>query len=99
VKGDSARDFCRVALFYWRESEKENHHHTFRSTGCFPSERQEAAQVKMKIFTGYGDTFVLEGELNEWLAKNPYITIRNIRQSYVSSNEQLCTLMSVWYDN
>lgn len=63
------------------------------------SERREAAQVKMKIFSGHGDTIVLEGELNEWLEKNPYITIKNIRQSYVSSGEQLCTLMSVWYDN
>jgi hypothetical protein len=53
----------------------------------------------MKIFAGHGDTLVLEGELNEWLEKNPYITIRNIRQSYVSSKEQLHTLMSVWYDN
>ena len=55
--------------------------------------------MKMKIFTGSGDAIVLEGELNEWLEKNPYITIRNIRQSYVSSKERLFTLMSVWYDN
>jgi hypothetical protein len=65
----------------------------------FTSERREEAQVKMKIFSGHGDTIVLEGELNEWLEKNPYITIKNIRQSYVSSGERLCTLMSVWYDN
>ena len=55
--------------------------------------------VKMKLFTGNGDAIVLEGELNEWLEKNPYITIKNIRQSYVSSGEQLFTLMSIWYDN
>jgi hypothetical protein len=64
-----------------------------------PGSGRRQKHMKMKIFTGYGDTVVLEGELNEWLAKNPYITIRNIRQSYVSSKEQLCTLMSVWYDN
>jgi hypothetical protein len=67
--------------------------------GLFTSERREAAQVKMKIFTGYGDTVVLEAELNEWLENNPYITIKDIRQSYVASREQLCTLMSVWYVN
>jgi len=55
--------------------------------------------VKMKIFTGHGDDIVLEGEVNEWLEKNPYVTIKNIRQSSVSSGEQLFTLMSVWYDN
>jgi len=55
--------------------------------------------VKMKIFTGHGDGVVLEGELNEWLEKNPYITIKNIGQSYVSRGEKLFTLMSVWYDN
>jgi hypothetical protein len=54
--------------------------------------------VKMKIFTGNGDAVVLEGELNEWLEKNPYITVKNIKQSYVSSGEQLFALMSVWYD-
>lgn len=53
----------------------------------------------MKIFTGHGDTLVLERELNEWLGKNPYITIKNIMQSYASTDEQLHTLMSVWYDN
>ncbi len=55
--------------------------------------------MKMKIFTGHGETSVLEGELNEWLEKNRYITIRDIRQSYASRGEQLYTLMSVWYDN
>ena len=53
----------------------------------------------MKIFTGQGDAIVLEGELNEWLEMNPYITIKNIGQSYVSSGEQFFTLMSIWYDN
>ncbi len=55
--------------------------------------------VKMKLFSGHGDDTVLEGEVNEWLEKNPYVTIKNIRQSSVSSGEQLFTLMSVWYDN
>ena len=55
--------------------------------------------MKMKKFTGHGDGVVLEGELNEWLEKNPYITIKNIGQSYVSRVEKLFTLMSVWYDN
>jgi hypothetical protein len=54
--------------------------------------------VKMKIFTGNGDTAELEGELNEWLEKNPYITVKTIKQSYVSSGEQLFALMSLWYD-
>ena len=54
--------------------------------------------MKMKIFTGNGDAAVLEGELNEWLEKNPYITIKNIKQSYVSSGEKLFALMSLWYD-
>jgi hypothetical protein len=52
----------------------------------------------MKIFTGNGDAAVLEGELNEWLEKNPYITVKTIKQSYVSSGEQLFALMSLWYD-
>jgi hypothetical protein len=55
--------------------------------------------VKMKLFTGRGEPTVLEGEVNEWLEKNPYVTIKDIRQSSVSSEEQLTTLMSVWYDN
>jgi hypothetical protein len=55
--------------------------------------------VKVKIFTGRSDDIVLEGKVNEWLAKNPYVTIKNIRQSSVSSGEQFFTLMSVWYDN
>lgn len=55
--------------------------------------------MKMKLFTGHGDATVLEGELNEWLEKNPYITIKNIGQSYVSSGEQFFILMSVWYDS
>jgi hypothetical protein len=55
--------------------------------------------VKMKIFNGRGDDTVLEGEVNEWLEKNPYVTIKNIRQSSVSNGERLFTLMSVWYDN
>jgi hypothetical protein len=67
--------------------------------GPFPIGAAGGNIVKMKIFNGSGDAIVLEGELNEWLAKNPYITIRNIRQSYVSRGEQLFTLMSVWYDN
>ena len=70
-----------------------------RSMDRFKPERREAAKVKMKIFTGQGDAIVLEGELNEWLEMNPYITIKNIGQSYVSNGEQLFTLMSVWYDN
>jgi hypothetical protein len=65
----------------------------------FPIGAVEGGIVNMKIFTGHGDAIVLEGELNEWLGKNPYITIKDIRQSYVSSGEQLFTLMSVWYDN
>jgi hypothetical protein len=52
----------------------------------------------MKIFTGTGDAAVLESELNEWLEKNPYITIKNINQSYVASGEQLFALVSLWYD-
>ena len=71
----------------------------FRSMDRFKSGRREAAKLKMKILTGQGDAIVLEGELNEWLEKNPYITIKNIGQSYVSSGEQLFTMMSVWYDN
>ena len=55
--------------------------------------------MKVKIFTGRSDDIVLEGKVNEWLEKNPYVTIKNIRQSSVSSGEQLFTLMSVWYDN
>jgi hypothetical protein len=55
--------------------------------------------VKMKLFTGHGDAIVLETEVNEWLKKNPYVTIKNIRQSSVSRGEQLFTVMSVWYDN
>jgi hypothetical protein len=54
--------------------------------------------VKMRIFTGNGDAAVLENELNEWLEKNPYITVKNIKQSYVSSGGQLFALMSLWYD-
>jgi hypothetical protein len=65
----------------------------------FPIGAAGGSIVKMKIFTGHGDAVVLEGELNEWLEKNAYITIRNVKQSYVSSGEQLFTLMSVWYDN
>jgi hypothetical protein len=52
----------------------------------------------MKIFTGNGDAAVLEGELNEWLEQNPYITVKTIKQSYVSSGEKFFTLMSLWYD-
>jgi hypothetical protein len=55
--------------------------------------------MKVKVFTGHGDAIVLEGEVNEWLEKNSYITIKNIRQNSVFSGEQLFTLMSVWYDN
>jgi hypothetical protein len=55
--------------------------------------------VKVKIFTGRSDDIVLEGEVNEWLEKNPYVTIKNIRQSSVSSGERLFTLVSLWYDN
>jgi hypothetical protein len=54
--------------------------------------------VKMKLFTDHGDTNVLEGELNEWLEKNPYITVKDIKQSYVSRGEQLFALISLWYD-
>jgi len=53
----------------------------------------------MKLFTGSGDAIILEGELNEWLAKNPYITIKDIRQSTTSSGDKVYTLMSLWYDN
>jgi hypothetical protein len=55
--------------------------------------------MKMKLFTGHSDDIALEGEVNEWLEKNPYVTIKNIRQSSVSRGEMLFTLMSVWYDN
>ena len=54
--------------------------------------------MKMKIFTGNGDASVLESELNEWLEKNPYITVKTIKQSYVSCGEKLFALMSLWYD-
>jgi hypothetical protein len=54
--------------------------------------------MKMKLFTGHDDTAVLEGELNQWLEKNPYITVKNVKQSYVSRGEQLLTLISVWYE-
>lgn len=57
-----------------------------------------AINVKMKIFTGNGDAAVLEVELNEWLEKNPYITIKDIKQSYVASGEQFFALMSLWYE-
>lgn len=52
----------------------------------------------MKIFTGHGDAVVLEGELNDWLEKNPYITVKTIKQSYLSSGGELFALMSLWYD-
>jgi hypothetical protein len=52
----------------------------------------------MKIFTGNGDTAVLEGDLNEWLEKNPYITVKTIKQSYVASGDQLFAMVSLWYD-
>jgi hypothetical protein len=52
----------------------------------------------MKIFTGNGDATVLEGELNEWLEKNPYITVKTIKQSYVASGEQRFAMVSLWYD-
>jgi hypothetical protein len=52
----------------------------------------------MKLFTGQGDITVLEDELNEWLEKNPYITVKNIKQSYVSRDEHLFALMSLWYE-
>jgi len=55
-------------------------------------------QVKMKIFTGNGNAAALEGELNAWLDQNPYITVKNIQQSYTAGGEQLHTLISVWYD-
>jgi hypothetical protein len=64
----------------------------------FKWQRREAITVKMKIFTGNGDAAALEGELNDWLEKNPYITVKNIKQSYVASGEQLFALMSIWYD-
>jgi len=54
--------------------------------------------MKMKLFTGQGDAAVLEGEMNEWLEKNPFITVKNVEQSYVSRGEQLHALISVWYD-
>ncbi|MCE5262987.1 MAG: hypothetical protein LLG97_05570 [Deltaproteobacteria bacterium] len=59
----------------------------------------EAVHMRMKIFTGKGDASMLEGELNEWLKKNPYITVKTIKQSYVASGEQLYTMVSLWYDN
>lgn len=52
----------------------------------------------MKIFTGNGNAAALEGELNAWLDLNPYITVKNIQQSYTAGGEQLHTLISVWYD-
>jgi hypothetical protein len=52
----------------------------------------------MKIFTGHGDAVALEGELNDWLEKNPYITVKTIKQSYLSSGGKLFALMSLWYD-
>ncbi|MHB8771794.1 MAG: hypothetical protein ACYC7J_12395 [Syntrophales bacterium] len=55
--------------------------------------------MKVKLFTGNGDPIVLEGEVNEWLEKNLYITVKDIRQSHVSRGEQLFPLISVWYDN
>jgi hypothetical protein len=60
--------------------------------------RREKMNVKMKIFTGNGDTEVLEGELNEWLEKNPYITVKTIKQSCVASGDRLFAMVSLWYD-
>lgn len=54
--------------------------------------------MKTKIFTGNGDAAVLEVELNEWLEKNPYITVKSIKQNYVASGEKLFALVSLWYD-
>jgi hypothetical protein len=68
----------------------------FRAGDCGPA---GGSIVKMKLFTSHGDDVVLEAEVNEWLGKNPYVTIKNIRQSSVSSGERLFTQMSVWYDN
>jgi hypothetical protein len=67
--------------------------------GPFPIGAAGGSIMKVKVFTGHGDAIVLEGEVNEWLEKNSYITIKNIRQNSVFSGEQLFTLMSVWYDN
>lgn len=64
----------------------------------FKWKRQETINVKMKIFTGNGDAAVLEGELNEWLEKNPYITVKTIKQSYVAKEDQLFAMVSLWYD-
>ena len=55
--------------------------------------------MKMKLFAGNGDGTVLETELNEWLQKNPYVTVKEIKQSYASSGEKLFALMSIWYEN
>jgi hypothetical protein len=52
----------------------------------------------MKIFTGNGNATALEGELNAWLEKNRYITVKNIQQSYTAGGEQLFAMISVWYD-
>ncbi len=64
----------------------------------FKWQQREAINVRMKIFTGNGDVTVLEDELNNWLEKNPYITVKTIKQSYVASGEQLLTMVSLWYD-
>jgi hypothetical protein len=64
----------------------------------FKWQRREAINVKMKIFTGNGDAALLEGELNEWLEKNPYITVKTIKQDYVANGERLFAMVSIWYD-
>lgn len=54
--------------------------------------------MKTKIFTGNGDAALLEVELNNWLEKNPYITLKTIKQNYVVKGDQLFAMVSLWYD-
>lgn len=53
----------------------------------------------MKLFAGQGEAAELEMEVNQWLKENPYITLKEIGQSYASNGDKLFALMSVWYDS
>jgi DNA-directed RNA polymerase specialized sigma54-like protein len=55
--------------------------------------------LKMKLFAGQGEAAELEKEVNQWLKENPYITLKEIGQSYASNGDKLFALMSVWYDS
>jgi len=103
LNGDSSSDFTWVTFliaddFKAVDFKKEETSGHVPIHGPFQIVTVGGDIVKMKIFTGNGDAAVLEGELNDWLEKNPYITVKDIKQSYVSSGEQLFALMSLWYE-